>query len=45
MKFVTLVIGLVMLGGSSAIARADDTEQVRMHDGAWIRAAGERLAR
>jgi hypothetical protein len=46
MKAVTLVIGLALLGSSAAFAEdAQDVGALRMHDAAWIRDAGERLAR
>jgi hypothetical protein len=45
MKVVTVVIGLVLLGSSAAFADAPGGEPLRMHDAAWIRDAGERLAR
>jgi hypothetical protein len=45
MKIITLVIGLVVLGRSVAFAEAQDAEPLRMNDAAWLRDAGDRLAR
>jgi hypothetical protein len=45
MKVVTLVIALALLGSSNALADLQDAEPLQMHDAAWIRASGDRLAR
>jgi hypothetical protein len=42
---ITLVIGLVVLAGRSAFAGAQEAEPLRMNDAAWLRDAGDRLAR
>jgi hypothetical protein len=46
MKVVTLVLGLVLIGGlSGTVAHAQDAEPLRMQDAGWIRDAGDRFAR
>lgn len=49
MRIAQLVIGLVLFGSTPAHAEeplpAHAEEPLRMHDTAWIRAAGDRLAR
>ena len=45
MKVITLVIGLLLLGRFGAVAHAQDVEPLRLHDAAWLRDAGDRLAR
>jgi hypothetical protein len=45
MKVITLVIGLAVVGSPGAYAEAQNAEPLRMHDAAWLRDAGDRLAR
>jgi hypothetical protein len=45
MRVTTLVMGFILFAGGSAVAAAQDVEPLRLHDAAWLRDAGERLAR
>ena len=45
MKGIRLTTWLVLLGGFAVSANAQELETVRMNDAAWLKAAGDRLAR
>ena len=45
MKSIRLAVWLVSSIGSAALARAEDAGTLRMNDAAWVKDAGDRLAR
>jgi hypothetical protein len=45
MKGIRLTTWLVLLGGFAVSANAQDLENLRLNDAAWVKDAGDRLAR